>query len=298
MNKLILVLKGGIGNQLFSYAAARRLAKVNNAELAIDSISGFIHDHKYKRKFMLNHFNISARQAKPSECLMPFERYRRFLLKWISSRKPFESKRYIEEWNNDFDERLLSFKINGTCYLDGYWQREQYFIDIENIIRQEFNIIPPTDRMNQEMATLIKNSNSVCIHIRWFDAPKVDNEMNSTNNIDKVYYNKAISLIRDQTNNPHFFVFSDYPNETSDFLSLENEKKTYISHNKGDENAFADLWLMSLCKHFIIANSTFSWWGAWLSCNTNKIIIAPLEIKNGVSAWGFKGLFPESWLLI
>lgn len=296
MKKIISLIKGGIGNQLFCYAAARRLAITNNSELVIDNISGFVRDHKYKRQYMLNHFNISARQATPSECLMPFERYRRVLLKLISRRKPFESRQYLEQENNDFDERLLFIKIDDTIYLDGYWQCEKYFIDIENIIRQEFEIIPPTDRINQDMAALIKSTNAVCIHIRWFDTPNPEKETGYSNNIDKEYYNKALSLINDQTINPHLFVFSDYPDETFRFLPLQKYNTTFITNNKGDENAYVDLWLMSLCKHFIIANSTFSWWGAWLASNNDKIVIAPADKKNGISAWGFPGLLPDNWI--
>jgi len=298
MKKVISRIKGGIGNQLFCYAAARRLAFINNVELVVDNISGFVRDHEYKRQYQLTHFNIPVRLATPSERMMPFERFRRFILKRISKRKPFETRQYLEQENNDFDERLLSLKINGKIYLDGYWQSEQYFIDIEKIIRQEFEIIPPTDKTNQDVASQIESTNSICIHIRWFDIPNTEKEIDFSNNIDKEYYNKAISLISTQTINPHFFVFSDYPDETRKFLNLSLQNTTFITHNKGDENAYADLWLMSLCNHFIIANSTFSWWGAWLSKNKDKIVIAPQKIKNGEGSWGFKGLFPDKWQVI
>jgi hypothetical protein len=71
-----------------------------------------------------------------------------------------------------------------------------------------------------------------------------------------------------------------------------------VAHNHGDENAYADLWLMTQCSHFIIANSTFSWWGAWLSTYNDKIIIAPRIKMDGLGAWGFEGLVPETWLKI
>jgi len=295
MKRIITRIKGGLGNQLFCYAAARRLAIINDAELVIDNISGFTRDHIYKRQYMLSHFNIPARFTTSNERLMPFEHYRRGLFKWISSRKRFESRQYVEQENNDFDKRLLSIKVNGTIYLDGYWQSEQYFTDIESTIRQDLEIIPPKDKTNLDVAELINNTNAVCIHVRWFDTP---NNENIGNNIDIEYYKQAISIINKLLDNKHFFIFSDYPNETKNLLKIDENICTYINHNKGDENAYADLWLMSLCKNFIIANSTFSWWGAWLSQNPTKIVIAPTKIKNGEGSWGFKGLFPESWILI
>lgn len=293
MKKIITRIKGGLGNQLFCYATARRLSLINNAELVIDNVSGFVRDHEYKRQYQLTHFNIPIRLATPSERLMPFERLRRFLLKRISTKKPFETRQYLEQENNDFDERLLSLKVNGKIYLDGYWQSEQYFIDIENIIRQELEIIYPTDKTNQDLATFIKSTNAICVHIRWFDTP---NNNSSGSNVKKEYYNNAISFITAKINDPHFIIFSDFPDETKQFLSINENQCTYINHNKGDENAYADLWLMSLCNHFIIANSTFSWWGAWLSKNKDKIVIAPAGKINGISAWGFNGLLPENWL--
>ena len=295
MKKIIVQIKGGIGNQLFCYAAAKRLAVANNAELVIDSLTGFERDSKYNRRYMLNHFNISTRQATSTECLMPFSRYRRFLLKWISINKPFEVRKYIEQNNNDFDERLLYKHIKGRIFLEGYWQSENYFKDIENIIRQDLEIIPPKDIKNIELAEKIMNTNAVCIHVRWFNSP-----LSSflENNIGKDYYRNAIANLKEKANDFHFYIFSDYPDETKDFIELPELQYTFINHNKGDENAYADLWLMSLCKHFIIANSTFSWWGAWLSKNQGKIVIAPKKVKEGEGAWGFKGLLPENWILI
>lgn len=297
-NKIICIQKGGLGNQLFCYATAMRLALANNAELVVDNISGFARDHKYRRHYQLTHFKISSRMATPLERMMPFGYFQRFLLKRISRKKPFETRQYLEQENNDFDERLLSLKVDGKIYLEGYWQSEQYFFDIGNIIREEFEIIPPSDFKNQNLANQIKISNAVCIHIRWFDIPNTEIERDFSNNIDKDYYTKAISLIRAQTINPHFYIFSDHPDETIKLLPFLKGNATFVGHNKGDKNAYADLWLMTLCKHFIIANSTFSWWGAWLSSNPDKIVIAPRKEKNGEGSWGFKGLIPENWVLI
>jgi hypothetical protein len=264
MDKVIIRLKGGLGNQLFSYAAAKSLSHINGSELVIDNISGFVRDRKYNRHYQLKHFNISARLATSSERMEPFGRLQRHLMKKMSTLKKFEIRKYIEQEKNDYDDRFLKIQTKGAVYLDGYWQSEQYFVNIENIIRKEFVITPPTDERNNRIAEHIRSLNAVCLHIRWFDKPNIEKGEDFSNNIEKEYYEKAISLICTQTSNPHFFIFSDYPSDAVNFFSDLNEDFTVVNHNQGDESAYADLWLMSMCKHFVIANSTFSWWAAWL----------------------------------
>jgi hypothetical protein len=107
LNKLIVRIKGGLGNQLFCYAAARRLALVNDAELVIDDVTGFARDQQYRRRYMLDRFNILARKATPRERLEPFERYRRGVMRLLSRRKPFVERHYLEREGIEFDERLL-----------------------------------------------------------------------------------------------------------------------------------------------------------------------------------------------
>jgi len=294
--KIITRIKGGLGNQLFCYAAARRLALVNKAELVIDDITGFVRDHHYHREYALDHFLIPARKATPAERLEPFERYRRGLIKWLSCRRPFAERRYVEQEGVDFDERLLALKVKGTLYLDGYWQSEDYFKDIQEIIHKDMQIIPPEDLLNQRMADEIRNSNAVALHIRWFDAPGSI----VTNNVSTDYYRRAIALMTEKVESPHFFLFSDNPEAAQEKLVLPENRVTFVTHNRGNKTAYADLWLMTLCKHFITANSTFSWWGAWLGGGKGKIIVSPeLEIREGkITAWNFSGQIPSDWLKI
>jgi hypothetical protein len=131
--------------------------------------------------------------------------------------------------------------------------------------------------------------------VRFFDSTLSDNV--SSGGLNKNYYFKAIEYIQQHITNPHFYIFSDDPERAISIISLNENQFTLIKHNIGDELAYADLWLMSKCKHFIIANSTFSWWGAWLSKNHEKIVIAPGFIKSeGNSFWGFEGLLPDNWI--
>ncbi|HHT9158242.1 MAG TPA: alpha-1,2-fucosyltransferase [Candidatus Brocadiaceae bacterium] len=291
MAKVISRIKGGLGNQLFCYAAARRLAIANNAELVIDDVTGFARDRLYHRTYMLDCFNISARKATTTERLAPFERYRRGVMKWLSRRQPFEQRRYIEQEGLDFDERLLVMKVKGTLYLDGLWQSEGYFKDLEQTIREDLRIVPPTDALNKRIAEEIHNNQSVALHLRWFDAPGNTSIYNASVN----YYERAIALTESKIRLPRYFIFSDDPENARTKLTLPKDRVVFVSCNRGDEKAYADLWLMTQCKHFIIANSTFSWWGAWLGGEKEKLVITPNIELDGRTAWGFKGLIPDEW---
>ena len=293
MNKIITRIKGGLGNQLFCYAAARRLALFNQVELVIDDVSGFVRDTLYQRQYLLDKFQIPVRKATSSERLEPFERYRRGVQKWLARNKPFVERQYLEQEGVDFDPRLLDFRVKGTVYLDGLWQSEAYFKDVEATIRNDLCMTPPTDPQNRDMAEHIQQSNAVAVHVRWFNAPGSDN----THNTSLDYYQHAITLMDEQVPAAHYFLFSDDPVAASRNISLPAQRMTCVSHNKGDENAYADLWLMTQCQHFITANSTFSWWGAWLSPYLNKKVITPdPALLDNTNFWRARGMVPDEWL--
>lgn len=293
MTKLIPRLFGGLGNQLFIYATARRLALVNSAELVLDDVSGFTHD-PYKRHYQLDHFNIPYRKASAAERLEPLGQFRRKVLRAYNQRKPFEQRSYLAQgFNVDFDSRLLHFKLQGTVYLEGYWQSEDYFKDVADIIRQDLQIKPPTDVANLAMAEAIRSGTAVAAHVRFFDEPNAQ----AINNTPNDYYTRAVTEMERLAPAAHYYIFSDQPAYARARISLPDERVTLVHHNQGDPMAYADLWLMSQCKHFIIANSTFSWWGAWLAASPTKQVIAPgFEMRQGSMWWGFKGLLPDEWI--
>ncbi|MBU0598530.1 MAG: alpha-1,2-fucosyltransferase [Candidatus Omnitrophica bacterium] len=296
MSKVIVRIKGGLGNQLFCYAAARRLALVNNSELIIDGVTGFVRDHQYHRKYALDCFNIKARKATSYERMEPFERYRRALAKFIARQRPFDLRSYLEQEGLDFDARLLDYRFKrGTVYLDGLWQSENYFKDIEEIIRQDLRITPPKDEVSRRMAERILSCNAVAVHVRFFDKP---NNNNAFYNLRENYYLRATREILSRVEKPHFFLFSDNLDVARRTVKLPEDQVTCVDQNRGEGQACADLWLMTQCKHFIIANSTFSWWGAWLGAERKKIVIAPNYKTYGKTAWGFKGLIPDRWVKI
>jgi hypothetical protein len=294
--KIIARIKGGLGNQLFCYAAARRLSLVNNATLLIDSVTGFDRDYEYRRQYSLNHFSIPCCEATPAERLEPFSRYRRYLAKQIAKRQPFNQRFYIDQAGREFDGRLLALKQQKDIYLDGLWQSEMYFKDVEQTIREDLSITPPKDALNQQMALKICNCNAVALHVRWFDVP--GNE--ELHNISSEYYRQALAVINEKIDSPHYFIFSDKPEATIKKLDLNLDRVTLVSHNKNDESAYADLWLMMQCKHFITANSTFSWWGAWLCTSQEKIVIHPKLIvrEDSTTPSYITGNMPIGWVLL
>lgn len=293
--KVVVRIKGGLGNQLFCYAAARRLAIVNDAELVIDDVTGFARDRLYQRTYLLDRFKIPCRKATPAERLEPFERVRRAILKWINRRRSFYERTYIEQEGLDFDPRLLDYKVRSSVYLDGLWQSEGYFKDIASVIRKDLDIISPHNEAVHSLAARIREVNAVAIHVRWFDPP---GDKPSKYNLPVSYYEHAISIIESRVARPLYFLFSDNPDAAFKMLRIPNNRLIVVDQLINFRDPVTDMWLMSQCRHFIIANSTFSWWGAWLGEKDGSVIIAPAIKVDGKAAWGFQGLLPNRWLTV
>ena len=127
--------------------------------------------------------------------------------------------------------------------------------------------------------------------MRWFNSP----EGAGGDNIEKEYYSRAIEYMESELSSPHYFLFSDNIAAARKKIALPEDRLTLVAHNSGDRAAVSDLWLMTQCRHFITANSTFSWWGAWLGGRQDKIVVTPALKKDGIGSWGFEGLVPEGW---
>ena len=166
-------------------------------------------------------------------------------------------------------------------------------MDIEEIIRNDLKIKSKIDDENIKLGEQIKKSNSISIHLRFFDTL----DMNDTINVNNDYYLRAMSYMEKRYSDCIFYVFSDDPNKAKEKLKIK-KNIIFVNVNNKVNKEYVDLWLMSLCKHHIIANSTFSWWGAWLSNNKKKIIVAPdLNIQGeNIAWWGFEGLIPPNWI--
>ncbi|OGM91147.1 hypothetical protein A2999_01225 [Candidatus Wolfebacteria bacterium RIFCSPLOWO2_01_FULL_38_11] len=283
---IITKLTGGIGNQMFQYAMARAVAEQNKVDLGID-ISWF---DRYKnnltpREYALDDFNISGKLLKTGIFYRILSK-----LSFLENIRPPQRKYYIKEKQIfHFDPEV--FKISGNVYLDGYWQNEKYFKDIEEIIRKEFTLKNPFNKIISGIAEKISETNSVSLHIRRGDyvKDKITNQLHGVCSLD--YYLNAINRILEKVSKPSFFIFSDDIEWAKNNLKL-NYSTFFISDNLIKDSE--ELVLMSKCKHNIIANSSFSWWGAWLNQNPQKIVIAPKQWFKD-SSIKTDDLIPDSW---
>ena len=183
----------------------------------------------------------------------------------------------------------------APCYLLGYWQSERYFVDRAQTIRANFTFRHPLSDRNSDLARKINAVNSVSLHIRRGDYVTNPQIAISHGVCPQSYYKAAIEYIREHVDGPHFFVFSDDPDWVKAELSLQG-RFCLVDHNRGAES-YNDMRLMSMCRHHIIANSTFSWWGAWLNPSPTKIVIAPRLWFNNHAA-DARDLFPEGWITL
>lgn len=291
---IIVKLKGGLGNQLFQYAAGRRLACLHNVPLKLD-LSWFGDDLSgvTPRSYALGPFPINAEPATDQEITRLYEPQVGRVKYFLNFINPFYRKTHILGRYFHFDPAILGLPDN-SC-LDGYWQSEKYFGDLASVIRSDFTVRVDLNGRNREVASVIDGCNAISIHIRRGDyvtnIKTAAKYVTCTND----YYTMAMDLIMARVKRPHFFVFSDDPAWVREHFTIPHTM-TLVTHN-GPDQAHEDLRLMSLCRHHIIANSSFSWWGAWLNPLPDKVVIAPLRWFND-PAIDTRDLIPASWLRI
>lgn len=289
---VVVRLIGGLANQMFPYATARRLAHKLGAELKLD-ISGFsVYEGKGSvefRRYALGVFNIEEKFATQEE-IQRLTFRRRGLIDRLLCRQAKRPKTYIKEHQFHFDPAILD--LDGDVYLDGNWNCPKYFEEIAPILRNEFTLKREASTTNLQILQKVRSLESVSIHVRRGDYvanPKV-NQIHGT--CTEEYYRKSIDLVAQRVGTPHFFVFSDDQAWVRKNLKIV-WPHTFVDHN-GPLNAHEDLRLMTQCKHNIIANSGFSWWGAWLNQNPEKIIVCP-RIWFSSGKFNTKDLIPEGW---
>jgi len=291
---------GGLGNQMFQYAAGRALSLHLNQPFKLD-ISDF-------KRYGLRTFDLKNCFDCSGEISTDDDVHR--ILGWQSIRvirrllnKPklsiLRSKQFIIEPHSHYWPGLQ--KCSSSSYLQGHWLSEKYFQSSEMQIRKDFEFKAFLNNENSLLAAEINGVNSVSLHVRRGDYASDSKTLATHGLCDLRYYYSAIDYIANRVRNPTFFIFSDDISWARENLKI-GYKCRYIDHNHGAE-AYNDMRLMSLCNHNIIANSTFSWWGGWLNINPHKIIIAPKRwfASNALVAdysSFMSDLIPSNWILM
>ena len=268
-------IMGGLGNQMFQYAAGKSLSLRLGVSLKLD-VSYFRGQNL--REYELIFFNIEEDIAYSH---LQFPWGKKFL-----ERMGLTS--YYREKHFHYDANFESLGV-PIC-LEGYWQSYKYFMAIDEVIKNVF--VPKENSIDPELLEEVKSANVVSVHFRRGDYLSDDKTNSEHGVLESDYYHNAILTIKNNVPNPVFFVFSDEI-EWVKKQSFFSDKAIYITGKKNYE----DLYLMSLCRHNIIANSTFSWWGAWLNANPNKLVIAPHKWFNYIAA-STDDLLPKNWLRV
>ena len=275
MDKIVINLIGGVGNQLFQYACAYAVSKASGIDLFVDLSS---YDEYKVRNFELDKFNIQLKVANPDE----FQDL---------NKKHFFRKTLYKDKKKTFNPEIL--KIRHSAYLKGFWQSEKYFAHIRSEILELFSFKSFDFLANKDILNKIKNTNSVCINLRLGDYVNNDTFRKIYFLCDKSYYSDAISSISKMIDNPTFFVFSD------DIIASKEYLPQGYEYNFADTaNWQEDMYFMSQAKHNIVANSSFSWWSAWLNRNPNKIVLAPSSWYRKGAKINDKDVIPQDWIKI
>jgi hypothetical protein len=201
------------------------------------------------------------------------------------------NRNHYQEKHFHFDKDMLNIT---RWYIEWYFQSEKYFADFANDIRKDFSFMQEASQKNRETINTINTCNAVSLHIRRWDY--VSNPVNGFYNVcDLAYYQRAIAYMATHISDPIFFIFSDDIQRVKDNLKIDYPHH-YIDWNNADTN-YEDMRLMSLCKHNIIANSSFSWRWAWLNSNPHKIIVWPKR-RFSTDKLNYKDVIPPEWIKI
>jgi len=288
---IIVKIFGGLGNQLFQYGFGLYLADVLNTKVVFD-VQTIRNEKSFtKRNLELSVFDIHLDLASGSDVKI-VKKFNKGILERIERKLvqkcPFLFRHYYVE--SSARKHIINTYLRDDCYYDGYWQSEIYLKAIEHILRPKFVIKQALDLLNANMLKNIISSNAVSLHIRRGDYLSIQSNTQIFNECTLYYYMNAVNLIREKVLNPTFYIFSDDIEwARAHFIGQEYIFVDFNTNSPGN-----DMFLMSHCRHHIISNSTFSWWGAWINNHQDKMVITPEKwFKNGMSE---VGLLPESWI--
>lgn len=257
---IVTKIGGGLGNQLFQYAMAKKLALTHKTDVLLD-ISAY---KTYKlHEYSLGHFQI------PQHFFTPPSKLKKIWNLFRQNNKYFPFVLCLEK-KATFDPSILDSPDN--IYMHGYWGSEKYFKDIRRELLSDLDLKEPLSQHENELCLKIKSVNAVCVHVRRGNFVNNPQTAATHGTCSIEYYQDAVKKMQAILNNPVFYVFSNDIAWAKENLSFIDP----VFFIGGDESSnYKDFHLMRSCKHFIIANSTFSWWAAWSSDNPDKQVIAP-----------------------
>jgi len=272
---LIIKIHYGLGNQLFQYAFGRALSLRKNVPFALDLY--FYHsapqDPKHPRAYQLDRFCIRENIIPDDEVSKfidptPIEKGMTRLETLI---RPYYKRRIVYERDLVFDENM--WNVEDDAYLVGYWQDLRYFCDYEEQIREDLRFRQAPDGKDKELMEEIRGCNSVGIHVRRGDYLTDPFTLDLAGITSLDFYRRSVADMAGKVSDPRYFVFTDDPDWVRQNLDLGIEYQ--LVHHNDQLRAFEDMRLLSSCRHFILSNSSFSWWGAWLGEHKGKIVYAP-----------------------
>jgi len=280
--KNIVYLSGGLGNQMFQYAFAKSLQSNYNIKFEINTtFYNRIFKDQTTREIGLNLFNLKFKDCsdnKLQRIILKIKEKLSNINLSINSTYHNENKVNHKNFNN--------LNLKKKNYFRGYWQNSKYFESIKNDLKKDFSLDHNLKNLDPNTFKKITETNSVCVHVRRKDYLGTDLDV-----VDVNYYRNAFKKLKSQFTGLNFFIFSDDINWCNENLSFLPNSMFYSF------SMLNDFHLMSLCKHFIIPNSTFSWWAAYLSSNNNKIVIVPSKwhkTNNNL----LKDASPPNWIIL
>jgi len=294
---VIVQLLGGLGNQMFQYAFGRSLALKNNSTLKVDTQILLDHRpgvHDVNRNYDLDIFKLEVSKASIAETW----KYHSHAMNWMMKSIHVVNKALVG--NNVYSEPYFQFseeasRLTGNIYLKGLWQSYRYFDDYADIIKQDFVFSNPLDANASALAKSIRNERSVCLNVRRTDYVNNKNTADILSFVGLEYYENAVACLNERISGLSYYIFSDDIEWCKTHFDFIKSDKVFVDYNYAGPKFSFYLQLMIACQYFIIPNSTFAWWAAWLSDSPDKIVIIPKKWFNDAEVI-VDDLIPNSWM--
>ncbi|MCK9410393.1 MAG: alpha-1,2-fucosyltransferase [Bacteroidetes bacterium] len=294
---VIVELAGGLGNQMFQYAAGRYLSLKHQTDMYLDL--SFLNDRTPRadfvyREYGLEIFQLNAQFVSPEASVALRPSRRTIQRQLYSLKRMFNSSipLYLKEADSGFDSRL--FTAPSNVFLEGYWQSEEYFQEIIPAIRRDFTFVGEIDPGARELVHSLQGEHSVCLFVRRREFVTMKKIHAHHGVCSEEYFTAAVKRMSQHVPNMQLFIFSDDIDWCRTMLHFDVTTQI-VDHTYAGKHFGQYLRLMSFCRHFILSNSSYCWWGAWLNNRPEKIVIAPSRwYKN--PRMNMSHLFPNGWI--